>query len=124
MMTAPPILYEQIKSWEGCASTTSETCKGDVATLGYGHTSSVKDGEKLKPRQAEIWLHEDVAYACKVVNDQVKVALTQNQFDALVDFVFNLGETAFVGSTLLKKLNAGDYIGAAEEFPKWDHFKG
>jgi GH24 family phage-related lysozyme (muramidase) len=54
----------------------------------------------------------------------VKVSVTQNQFDALVDFVFNLGQGKFAGSTLLRGLNAGDFSGAAAEFVKWDHAGG
>ncbi len=54
----------------------------------------------------------------------VKVPLTQGQFDALVSFAFNLGAAALAGSTLLRKLNAGDCAGAAAEFGKWVHADG
>ncbi len=55
-----------------------------------------------------------------LLNTQIKVPLTQNQCDALCSLVFNIGATAFAASTLLKKLNFGDYSGAAAEFIKWN----
>lgn len=58
------------------------------------------------------------------VNRLVTVVFNQNGFDALVDFAFNLGNNALSGSTLLRKLNAGDFAGAADEFPKWCHAGG
>jgi len=59
-------------------------------------------------------------YAATAVNRLVTVELTQAEFDALTDFTFNVGVTAFTNSTLLRLLNAGNYTGAALEFPKWD----
>lgn len=99
----------------------------DVPTIGYGHTAGVKMGDTCTPAQAEQWLREDCAEAEAAVNELVKVPLNQNQFDALVSFTFNVGadidaDTIAEGlgdSTLLRKLNAGDYAGAADEFPKW-----
>jgi lysozyme len=58
------------------------------------------------------------------VNAAVKVPITQPQFDALISFVYNVGTGAFLKSTLLSKLNAGDYAGAAAEFPKWNKSAG
>jgi GH24 family phage-related lysozyme (muramidase) len=58
------------------------------------------------------------------VNRRVTVPLGQDEFDALVDFVFNLGSSAFAGSTLLRKLNAGDFVAASAEFVKWGHAGG
>jgi lysozyme len=70
--------------------------------------------------QADKWLEEDIQGASYVVNKVVTAPLNQNQFDALVDFVFNLGSGNFQSSTLLKLLNQGDYAGASKEFPKWN----
>jgi len=69
-------------------------------------------------------LAEDVREAEDAINDLCKVSLTQNQFDALVSFVFNVGVGAFKSSTLLRKLNAGDYDGAAGQFPRWNKDNG
>jgi lysozyme len=74
--------------------------------------------------QADAWLSEDVQSAVGSVNRLVTAPLTQNEFDAVVDFVFNCGSGNFAGSTMLRLLNAGDYLGAANEFDKWDHASG
>lgn len=79
---------------------------------------------KIDEATAQRFFLEDIAWAEDAVNSKVKVGLTQNQFDALVSFVFNVGATNFSKSTLLRKLNAGDYEGAADEFHRWKHQKG
>lgn len=88
-------------------------------TIGYGHTKGVKKGQKIDKATAERFLAEDIRDAELGVTRNVNVPLTQDQFDALTSFVFNLGEGAFQGSTLLRKLNQRDYDGAAAEFNKW-----
>ena len=90
-----------------------------ILTIGYGHTHAVKAGDIITGEQADAFLREDLQVAELTVNTNVNVKLTQGQFDALVSFVFNLGSGNFVKSTLIKKLNAGDYAGAADEFGKW-----
>ena len=95
-----------------------------VPTIGYGHTRGVRLGMTCTQEQAEAWLREDIALCEQDVNTHVKVPLTQGEFDALVDFAFNLGCGSLNGSTLLHLLNAGDYHGAAAEFEKWDHAGG
>lgn len=90
-----------------------------IPTIGYGHTHNVKMGDVITGEQADKYLREDLLVAELTINTNVKVKLTQNQFDALASFVFNLGSGNFVKSTLLKKLNAGDFAGAAGEFGKW-----
>ncbi len=94
-------------------------CPAEVLTIGYGHTADVQPGDVITAQQADTFLLEDVSASERAVNRLVTVPLTQNQFDALVSFVFNLGGHNFKSSTLLRKLNAGDYTGAAEEFPRW-----
>lgn len=96
-----------------------------VWTIGYGHTGKdVHPGLTCTQAQADAWLQQDIQGAVHVVNTVVKVPLNQNQFDALVDFVFNLGSGNFQSSTLLKLLNQGNYQGASNEFPKWNHAGG
>jgi lysozyme len=96
-----------------------------VWTIGYGHTGpEVIPGLTITQEQAEAYLQEDIADTVDAVNGLVHANLTQSQFDALVDFVFNLGRKNFATSTLLQKLNAGDYDGAADEFEKWSHAGG
>jgi lysozyme len=91
-----------------------------VWTVGYGHTGSdVHPGLVITAEQASALLQKDVADAVAAVNKLVSVPLKQHQFDALVDFVFNLGSQRLATSTLLRKLNAGDFAGAAEQFLVW-----
>jgi lysozyme len=93
-----------------------------IPTIGYGHV--VRRGEKWPARITEATgrslLRKDAATAETAVRKAVKVPLTQNQFDALVCFTFNVGTAAFRSSTLLRKLNARDYHGAADEFLRWN----
>ena len=109
---------------------------GRPYTIGYGHTKGVKLGDECTLEQAEQWLTEDLAYAYKVVDREVKVPLTNGQRDALASFVFNVGEgkkgakDGFVSlksgntSTLLRKLNSGSYKAAADELLKWVYGAG
>lgn len=97
---------------------------GDPWTIGYGSTRGVKKGMTITLDEANTRLAADMDQAGSAVTRWVDVPLSQNQFDALCDFVFNLGEGNFRGSTLLKKLNAGDYAGAAAEFPRWNKASG
>lgn len=97
---------------------------GEPFTLGYGHTGGVKPGDTCTEAQAMEWLAEDVREAERAIERLVTVPLTQDQFDALVSFVFNLGAGNFGGSTLLKRINAGDFEGASREFPRWNRAAG
>lgn len=99
-------------------------CPAGVWTIGYGHTKGVKKGDFITLEEAEMLLREDVKDAENAVNKYVKVGINQNQFDALVSFVFNLGSGNFKTSTLLRKLNTGDYLGAANEFKRWNKAGG
>ncbi|ABN42257.1 gp53 [Sodalis phage phiSG1] len=109
-----------IQDFEACRLE-AYPCSARVWTIGYGHTGSVKPGDQITVAQAEAWLAEDIAAAEKAVNTLVTVPLSQGQFDALCSFVFNVGRPAFASSTLLKKLNAGEVAGAADEFLRWVH---
>lgn len=112
------------EQFEGCKLQAYQDMRG-IWTIGYGHTGNdVHEGLVWTKDQAEMALLLDVAWAERVVNHLVTVTLTQPEFDALVDFVFNAGSGNFINSTLLTKLNAGDYNGAATEFDKWDHANG
>jgi len=96
-----------------------------VWTIGYGHTGSdVQPGLTITQEQASDLLLQDVAGAVAAVNRLVTVPLTQNQFDALVDFTFNVGQGNLASSTLLRELNAGNTAGAAAQFLVWVYAKG
>lgn len=93
--------------------------------IGYGHL--LLPGEwydSITQEKAEQLLKQDLQIAEKAIKESVTVPLKQPQYDALVSFVYNVGITNFKKSTLLKKLNAGDYAGAAAEFPKWKYAEG
>lgn len=115
--------YDLIRHFEGCELTAYRD-SGGLWTIGYGHTKNVHEGMIINRQTAEMYLTQDVNMAAAHVERAVKVLLTQGQFDALVSFIFNLGAGRLQQSTLLKKLNAGDYGGAAEEFGKWVYANG
>lgn len=112
-----------IRDHEGCRLTAYQD-SGGVWTIGVGHTRGVEEGQVITQEQADAFLSDDLGPVESCLNTAVTVSLNQNQFDALASFTFNLGAGAFTGSTLLKKLNSGDYAGAANEFPKWCHDNG
>ncbi|HXG01499.1 MAG TPA: lysozyme [Bacteroidota bacterium] len=99
-------------------------CPAGVWTIGYGHTGGVKEGDRITLQQAEELLKQDLERFEECIRRSVTVPLNQNQFDALVSFAFNVGCMALENSTLLRKLNAGDYAGAAQEFGKWVKSRG
>ncbi len=107
-----------IKEFEGYREQ-AYLCAGEKWTIGYGHTDGVKKGDKITPEKAIEYLKSDLRTAETAVQNYVKVPLTQTQYDVLVSFTYNVGAGAFKRSTLLKKLNLGDYKGASKEFERW-----
>jgi len=93
---------------------------GGVWTCGDGHTDGVGPSTTCDDALADEWLIQDTQMASNAVNNLVSVPLTQNEFNALVDFTFNCGIHAFSQSTMLILLNSGDYAGAALQFERWD----
>jgi lysozyme len=112
------------EQFEGCELTAYQDQVG-VWTIGYGHTGpDVVSGLTITQQQAQDFLAQDVTSAAACINRSVTIQLSQDEFDALVDFVFNLGVGAFQGSTLLVDLNAGNITAAAAQFDLWDHAGG
>ena len=111
------------ESFEGCALIPYQDVAG-VWTDGYGNTRNVVPGQAITQAQAEADLLRNVADAVAAVNRLVHIAMSQDEFDSLVDFTFNLGVGNFAGSTQLKLLNARDIEGAANEFAKWSKAGG
>ncbi len=110
-----------VKKFEGLRLTAYRDAVG-VLTIGYGHTGpDVYDGLKITEAQADALLGKDLQKFVNCVNSLVKVNLNANQRGALVSFSFNLGCGALQGSTLLRRLNAGETPNtvAREEMPKW-----
>lgn len=95
-----------------------------VPTIGYGHTAGVKLGQTITQEQANAFLQADLKDAIAAVATSVQVQLTPAQAGALVSFAFNVGAGALATSTLLDKVNAKDWTGAAQEFLRWTHAGG
>ena len=112
-----------IASHEGYSDTAYIPIAGDVPTIGFGSTEGVKMGDKIKVPEALERLRRDVGNAESAIGRCVKVPLSQNEFDAYVSFAFNVGSGNFCSSTLVKKLNSGDYAGACAEILRWDKKK-
>ena len=117
-----------IKQFEGCKLTAYQDSVG-VWTIGYGWTQPVdgkpiRAGMTINQETAERLLKTGLVSYESAVSRLVKVGLTQGQFDALVSFTYNLGARSLSTSTLLRKLNAGDYAGAADEFLRWNKAGG
>lgn len=106
------------EQFEGCKLKAYKDSTG-VWTIGYGHTSHVFEGMTCTEPQADLWLQCDITVAANVVNFYVTIQLSQHEFDALVDFTFNLGSGRLHTSTLLKLVNSGKFEEAAQEFEKW-----
>ena len=114
---------ELIKKFEGC-KLKSYKCPAGVWTIGYGHTEDVKEGDIVSPQEADKLLRADVFKFEEYVADNVMVNLTQNQFDALVAWTFNLGVGNLRNSTMLKKLNNTDYTSVPFEMKRWNKAGG
>ncbi|WP_062936204.1 lysozyme [Enterobacter bugandensis] len=117
-----------IKQFEGCKLTAYQDSVG-AWTIGYGWTQPVdgkpiRAGMTIKQETAERLLKTGLVSYESDVSRLVKVDLTQGQFDALVSFTYNLGARSLSTSTLLRKLNASDYAGAADEFLCWNKAGG
>lgn len=112
-----------IKSFEGLRLQAYQDAVG-VWTIGYGTTRGVKAGMAITKEQAERMLMDDVQRFEPEIERLVTLPLSQNQWDALISFTYNLGAANLESSTLLRKLNAGDYTGAAEQFPCWNKAGG
>jgi lysozyme len=97
---------------------------GDVPTIGFGTTDGVKPGDTIEPVQALVRKLADVQRFEGALQQCVRVPLHQHEYDAFLSLAYNIGPGAFCGSTLVRRLNAGDYAGACAEILRWDRFRG
>lgn len=112
------------EGFENCCLVAYKDIRGRW-TIGYGHTGpEVHEGLTWTQQQANDALAVDILWASATVNRLVTYPINQCEFDALVDFVFNVGAGNFGSSTMLKDLNAGDIKNAAMQFDLWDHAGG
>ena len=112
-----------IKHFEGC-ETEAYLCPAGVPTIGYGHIKGVQMGDVITETQAHEMLVEELDEYESYINDLVTVGLNQNQFDAMVSWVYNLGGGNLRASTLLKVLNSGDYAGVPAQIMRWNKAGG
>ena len=112
-----------IQKFEGC-ETEAYQCSAGVWTIGYGHTKDVVEGMKITTEEAEQMLVDELHEYESYINKHVTVALSQNQFDALVSWVYNLGSANLQASTLLKVLNAEDYSDVPNQIKRWNKANG
>ena len=112
-----------IKKFEGC-KLESYKCAAGVWTIGYGSTKGITEGMSISQEEADNLLLEDVAVFEDNVLDAVTMPLSQHQFDALVSWTFNLGGANLKASTMLKKLNAGEYEEVPAQMKRWNKAGG
>ena len=122
-MKTSEVGIELIKEFEGCRQVAYQDSVG-VWTIGYGHTKDVYEGQLAVKKTIERWLQEDLEEFESYVSKLVKVELNQNQFDALVAWTYNLGPTNLKESTMLRKLNYGDYESVPDEMRRWNKAGG
>lgn len=113
-----------LANFEGFSGEAYIPVPGDVPTIGFGSTSGVEMGDKISVPEALERLMRDVENAESAIGQCVKVPLSQGEYDAYTSFIFNVGGNVFCASTLVKKLNAGDYPGACLELKRWVYVDG
>lgn len=109
---------------EGYSDRAYTPVPGDVPTIGFGTTEGVKPGDTITPPKALARALTDVQKFEGALKKCVKVPLAQNEYDAYISLSYNIGSGAFCSSTLVKRLNAGEYQQACAEIDKWVMFKG
>jgi len=109
---------------EGYRETAYIPVPGDVPTLGFGETSGVKMGDKTTPTRALVQLLQSAEKHADGVRACITVPMMQYEFEAAVSIAYNIGVGAFCGSTMVRKLNSGDYSGFCAGMLAWDKFRG
>jgi lysozyme len=109
---------------EGYREAAYRPVPGDVPTIGFGTTAGVQMGDRIEPVQALVRKLADVQQFEGALKRCVRVPLHQHEYDAFLSLAYNIGSGAFCSSTLVRKLNAGDYAGACAEILRWDRFRG
>ena len=127
-MSLSTVGLELLKTFEGYKNKAYKD-SANIWTIGYGtirypNGTKVKEGDTCTEAQASTYMLNDLKGFEETINNNVKVVLTQNQYDSLVSLCYNIGSSAFKESTLLKKLNAKDYLEAADQFLRWNKAGG
>ncbi|MGF1545644.1 MAG: glycoside hydrolase family protein [Parvularculaceae bacterium] len=119
MMRISPIGVELIKRFEGLELESYQDIAG-IWTIGYGHTETAGPNQRITEDEAEALLRQDLVSRERAVSDLTNVSINQNEFDALVSFVYNVGANAYRGSTARRRLNGGNRLGAADALTWWN----
>lgn len=133
-----PDVLAHLRQWEGCVLYAYDDKDGSrprdfvtpgtpvrgTLTIGYGHTETVRPGMRITQEEADRLFLADVAPRVAALDDMIQVDLTDNQFGALLSWVFNVGVGNARKSTLIRKLNAGDYDAVPAELAKWNKQSG
>ena len=122
-LAASALALASIAAHEGFRATAYRDPVG-IPTIGYGETHGVKMGDKITQKEALDRLRISADEHGKGMARCIRVPISQNEYDAYLDFTYNVGVGAFCKSTLVKKLNAGDYEGACKELLKWNKAGG
>ena len=117
-------LLVSVMVYEGYTDKAVIPVPGDVPTIGVGRTEGVHMGDKTEPVREMMMLLKNLDKYGNGIKACINVPLYQYELDAFVSLAYNIGINAFCNSTLVKKLNAGDYSGACEQIMIWDKFKG
>ena len=112
-----------IKKFEGC-ELEAYKCAAGVPTIGYGHIKDVSMGMTITQSEADEMFNHEIKEYETYVNTAVTVPLSQNQFDAIVSWVFNLGNGNLKASTMLKVINSGDHAGVPAQIKRWNKAGG
>jgi len=131
VVTASALLIGMVAGYEKYVPTVYMPTPQDVPTVGYGTTVNPDTGKPIRMTDRRIdeatakrWLMKDVAKTESKMRQCVRVPVTQGEWDAYVSLTYNIGVSAFCGSTLVRKLNAGDYADACKQILRWDKQKG
>lgn len=123
-LTLSAAAFVGLLGYEGYCETACVPIPGDVPTIGFGTTGGVRLGDRTTPVQAVRRALADIDQFESAVKKCVKVPLKQTEYDAYIQLSYNIGSTAFCNSTLVKKLNAGDYAGACAQISRWNRAQG
>jgi lysozyme len=118
------VAFGGLVAYEGYSDKAIIPIPGDVPTIGFGTTEGVKMGDTITAPKAVQRALQDVAKFEGAVKQCVKVPLHQYEYDAFISLSYNIGPTAFCGSTLVRLLNAGDYSAACKQILRWDRAQG
>lgn len=131
IITASTLLIGMVAGYEKYVPNPYMPTPQDVPTIGYGTTVNPDTGKQIRMTDRRIdeatakrWLMTDVAKYEARMRKCVRVPVTQGEWDAYTSLAYNIGTGAFCGSTLVRKLNAGDYAGACKQILRWDKQKG